>query len=537
VRLYFRAVRAQTLYNSPQREAHTDMGVMNDLSGTTLGAYQLLELLGRGGMATVYRAYQINVGREVAMKILSPDLAEEPEFISRFQHEAQLAAGLQHPNIVAVHDFGRVGPYSYLVMRLMEGGSLDRLLSGGRLSTDRVIQLTGQIASALDYAHGRGIVHRDLKPTNVLLDISGNAALTDFGIAKLMVGDQITGLTAAGTVMGTPTYMAPEQWRSEPVDARTDIYALGVIVFQMLAGRVPFASETPHGLMYQHLDAPPPPLRAIRPDLPLAVEPVIRKALAKNRQDRPISAGELARDLENALRFPAAAAYTPLPPRPATPPPMEPREAHPADRANDSPLILSRAEDRPFVPLSRGQTPPQPPVEVPPLVPYQPPRRPSAPDRHYEEPESGHATRFLGTLIAVAVGIGILLGIAVGIALLLSPNNSPQEPTLPFAPSGPTVIPDNLRPGIAIQSPDNNTVVDLGRSVTIRFIARGSQGITRVELQRFGQTINVANAGGQTTFSGWFDYVAASTGTHQLEIVPWSGDIPGTPATLTLIVR
>jgi serine/threonine protein kinase len=510
---------------------------MNDLSGTTLGAYQLLDVLGRGGMATVYRAYQINVGRAVAMKILSPDLAGEPEFISRFQHEAQLAAGLQHPNIVAVHDFGRVDSYTYLVMRLMEGGSLDHLLNGGRLSTDRVIQLTGQIASALDYAHARGIVHRDLKPTNVLLDASGNAALTDFGIAKLVSGDQITGLTAAGTVMGTPTYMAPEQWRSEPVDARTDIYALGVIVFLMLAGRVPFSSETPHGLMYQHLDAPPPPLRAIRPDLPLAVEPVIRKALAKNRQDRPASAGELAHDLETALRFPEAAAYTPLPPRPrpTEPHPIEPREAPPNDRAGDSPFILSRAEDRPFVRLSRGQTPSPPPVEVPPLVPYRPPRR-TAPDR-YEEPDSGHVTRFLGTLIAVAVGIGILLGIAVAIALLLSPNNSPQEPTLPYAPSGPTAVPDDMRPGAAIQSPDNNTVVELGRSVTIRFIARGSQGITRVELRRFDQTINVVSAGGETTFSGGFDYVAASTGTHQLEIVPWSGDIRGTPATLTLIVR
>jgi serine/threonine protein kinase len=513
---------------------------MNDLSGTTLGAYQLLDVLGKGGMATVYRAYQLNVGREVAMKLLSPDLAEEPEFISRFQHEAQLAAGLQHPNIVAVHDFGRAGAYTYLVMRLMEGGNLDHLLNGGRLSTDRVIQLTGQIASALDYAHARGIVHRDLKPTNVLLDVSGNAALTDFGIAKLVGGDQITGLTAAGTVMGTPTYMAPEQWRSEPVDARTDIYALGVMIFQMLAGRVPFASETPHGLMYQHLDAPPPPLRAIRPDLPLAVEPVLRKALAKHRQERPASAGELARDLETALRFPAEAAYTPLPPRPypTEPRPTDPRpiEPRPDDRANDSPYILSRAEERPFVPLSRGQTPSQPPVEVPPLAPYRPSRRPP-PDR-YEEPDTVHVTRFLGTFIAVAVGIGILLGIAVAIALLLSPNNNaPQEPTLPAVPSGPTAVPDDLRPGAAIQSPDNNTVVELGRSVTIRFIARGSQGITRVELRRFDQPLDVMTAGGETMFSGSFDYMAASTGTHQLEIVPWSGDIRGTPATLTLIVR
>jgi serine/threonine protein kinase len=224
---------------------------MNELSGTMLGPYQLREPLGRGGMATVYRANQLTVGRDVAVKVLSPDLADEPEFISRFEHEARVVAGLQHPNIVAIHDFGRVGPLTYLVMRLMEGGSLDRELRRGPLPNERVIQIAGQIAAALDYAHGRGIVHRDLKPTNVLLDAAGNASLTDFGIAKLVTGGPVTGLTAAGTVMGTPTYMAPEQWRSEPVDARTDVYALGVLIYQMLTGRVPFASETPHGLMYR----------------------------------------------------------------------------------------------------------------------------------------------------------------------------------------------------------------------------------------------------------------------------------------------
>ncbi len=289
---------------------------MNDLSGTTLGQYYLVEPIGKGGMATVYRAFQANVGRHVAVKVLSPDLADEAEFISRFEHEARVVAGLQHPNIVAVHDFGRDGVLTYLVMRLMEGGSLDHLLRGGRLPLERVIQLTWQIAGALDYAHGRGIVHRDLKPTNVLLDELGVAALTDFGIAKIITSQPVMGLTAAGTVMGTPTYMAPEQWRSEPVDARTDVYALGIIIYQMLTGRVPFAAETPHGLMYQHLDAEPPPLRAQRPDLPLAVEPVLRKALAKRRYDRYASASELARDLENALRFPAQTVYEPLPPRP-----------------------------------------------------------------------------------------------------------------------------------------------------------------------------------------------------------------------------
>jgi serine/threonine protein kinase len=487
---------------------------MNDLSGTMLGAYQLLELVGKGGMATVYRAYQVNVGREVAVKILSPDLAGEPEFLSRFEHEARIVAGLQHPNIVAIHDYGRVGQFTYLVMQLMSGGSLDQELHAGRLPVARVIQLTAQIASALDYAHGRGIIHRDLKPTNVLLDASGNACLTDFGIAKLVTGELVTGLTAAGTVMGTPTYMAPEQWRSEPVDARTDVYALGVLIYQMLAGRVPFISETPHGLMYQHLDAMPPPLRTFRSDLPLAVEPVIRKALAKRREDRYASAGELAHDLDSALRFPAQAVYEPLPPRLP--------EAHAGER---------RGQDRPFTPVPRPLTPSPPPVEIPPLPPYQPPRR--SVRGAYEGREEGHVTRFLGTIMLVAVGVGILVGVALGIALLLSPNTKP-EPTLPFAPTGP---PDDVRPVAVIQSPENNATARLGQTITIQFIARGRQGITRVELRRFNQTIDVLSAGGQNTFSGSFNYLPADTGAHVLEVVPWSGDIRGIAATVTVLVQ
>ena len=278
---------------------------MNELSGTMLGPYHLLDIIGKGGMATVYRAHQASMDRDVAIKVMSLDLADEPEFATRFKHEAQIIARLQHPHIVPVYDFGTESRrLTFLVMRLLPGGSLGDELRKGGLSTERVIELTRQIASALDYAHQRGVIHRDLKPTNVLLDEQGNAYLTDFGIAKMIGGSTITGVTSPGSVMGTPTYMAPEQWRSEPVDARTDVYALGVIVYQMLLGQVPFSSETPHGLMYQHLDSEPPSPRTIKPGLPMGIEPVIRKALAKSPNERYASAGDLARDLENALRFP-----------------------------------------------------------------------------------------------------------------------------------------------------------------------------------------------------------------------------------------
>ncbi|HMM29574.1 MAG TPA: serine/threonine-protein kinase, partial [Aggregatilineaceae bacterium] len=270
-----------------------------------LGPYEILEPIGRGGMATVYRAHQPSMDRDVAIKIISAELAAEPEFAERFEREARIIARLQHPHILPVFDFGREGEMTYLVMRLMEGGNLAHELRGGALPVKRAVELTRQIASALDYAHLRGIVHRDLKPTNVLLDNLGNAYLTDFGIAKMLGGGPTTGLTATGAVMGTPTYMAPEQWRAEPIDGRTDIYALGVIVYQMLVGQVPFAAETPHGLMYQHLDMEPPRPHSVKPDLPLSIEPVIDKALAKRPEDRYASAGELAAALEQAIQQPA----------------------------------------------------------------------------------------------------------------------------------------------------------------------------------------------------------------------------------------
>jgi hypothetical protein len=299
-----------------------------------------------------------------------------------------------------------------------------------------------------------------------------------------------------------------------------------VLIYQMLTGRVPFAAETPHGLMYQHLDAEPPLLRTFRPDLPLAVEPVVRKALAKNRADRYASAGELVRDLANALRFPAQTVYNPLPPR------------RPGDGIAEEERLPLRDQNRPFTSVPRTVTPPPrpftPPVELAPLPPYQPPVR-----RNFDEREEAHVTRFLLTIAAVVIGIGILFGVTLAVALLLSPGNNGADggPTLPVAPANPTDIPAELRPGVVIESPQNNASAGLGTTVTIQFVARGRQGITRVELRRFGQVIDAVAAGGQNTFAGWFFYSATSTGTHTLEVVPWSGDIRGDPATLAIIVQ
>ncbi len=273
------------------------------------GQYQIRSVLGKGGMATVYLARQASMERDVAVKVMAPELADDEQFVARFEHEAQLIARLQHPHILPVIDFGREGKHIYIVMQLVRGGSLDDRLSRGPLPLPLAGRMLGQIASALTFAHEQGIVHRDLKPNNVLLDERDNAYLTDFGIAKMLAGT--TKLTATGNVLGTPAYMAPEQWRGDPVDARTDIYALGIMLYEMVLGQLPFQGDTPYTLMYKHFNDPPPPPREKNPSLDPRVEAVILRALAKNPDDRYPSAEAMAEDFANAIRAVGKAASPP----------------------------------------------------------------------------------------------------------------------------------------------------------------------------------------------------------------------------------
>ncbi|MFQ3535516.1 MAG: protein kinase [Aggregatilineales bacterium] len=278
---------------------------MANLIGQTLGQYHVTVLLGKGGMAAVYRARQASVNRDVAIKVIKPDLVESEEFKVRFSREAQVIAALSHPHILKVFDYGQHGDVVYLVMELLNGGSLaDLLRKGGRLPLTEVTRLLEQIGGALDYAHRRAIVHRDLKPQNVLLDEEGNAFLTDFGIAKLL--GETSGLTQSGTAMGTPAYMSPEQWRGQNVDGRADIYALGVMLYEMLAGRVPFMGDTPYSMMHMHVFEALPSIRMARPDLPEAVQGVLAKSMAKDRDERFSTAGEMVNVFKAALSETAA---------------------------------------------------------------------------------------------------------------------------------------------------------------------------------------------------------------------------------------
>ncbi len=272
---------------------------MSDLVGKTLGPYKLEATLGKGGMAMVYRAYQASVKRYVAIKVMAAEIADQPGFVERFEREAEVIASLEHPHILPVIDYGNADGVHYLVMRYIEGGSLEDRMRRKPLSLGECSRLLGQMASALDYAHKHGVVHRDLKPNNVLLDSAENAYLTDFGIARLAQSEHK--LTATGSVMGTPAYMSPEQALGRPVDARSDIYTLGVVLYEMVLNKLPFAGDTPAALIFQHVYEQPTPPRQIRPDLPDSIALVLNRAMAKNPDERFQSAMELADAFADAV--------------------------------------------------------------------------------------------------------------------------------------------------------------------------------------------------------------------------------------------
>jgi serine/threonine protein kinase len=343
--------------------------------GSIVGGYRIDGQISRGGMGIVYRATNVALNRIYALKVLTPELAEDDRFRERFKREMRIAASLHHPNVVAIHYAGEHEGLLFFVMDFVSGSDLrDLLKDSGAIEPHRAVDLLAQFASALDAAHERGLVHRDVKPANILITVANgeeHSYLTDFGIAKRF--DTVSGLTAQGAVVGTVDYMAPEQISGGRTDARTDIYALACVFFQMLTGRVPYERENSVAKLFAHVHEPPPPLEGQLAELYPTFGPVLKKAMAKEPADRYLSAGDFARDAAAAL---AGTRYTGAPTVVATgeakPPGPEPSPAEtspaPAEAPSTAPATVraeAAAEVQPSpITTSAAATVPAPPPRI-----------------------------------------------------------------------------------------------------------------------------------------------------------------------------
>jgi serine/threonine protein kinase len=270
------------------------------LEGQTLGKYRVLDALGRGGMAQVYRGYHPQLDRHVAIKVLRADLVEQDEFLERFRREAHAASGLRHANIVQVFDFDTQDDFYYMVMELLEGDTLRARLNeyrvkNERMPLDEIVRILSDVLNGLAFAHSEGIIHRDIKPANIMLTKKGQAVLTDFGIAQILGSTRVT---VSGAMMGTLNYMAPEQGLENRCDARSDIYSLGIVLYEMLTGYTPFDADTPLAILMKHLNDPLPLPSKLDPNLPPPFEQIVLKALAKDPEDRYQSAEEMLMALQ-----------------------------------------------------------------------------------------------------------------------------------------------------------------------------------------------------------------------------------------------
>jgi len=431
---------------------------VENLVGQTLGQYQLRQLLGIGGMGAVYRAFQANLKREVAIKVLPASLARQPGYIERFNREAEIAASLEHAHIVPVYDYGTQNDISFVVMRLLTGGSLaDRLqyrTSGPSLH--EVASILQHLAAALDYAHSKNVIHRDIKANNVMFDEQGSAFLVDFGIAKLL--NVTSGLTGTGVAMGTPSYMSPEQWRGDQIGPAADQYALGVLTYAMVTGgRMPFEADTPYALMHKHLNEEPTPPQTFRSDLPTSVQLVMKQVMAKDPENRYPSVGAFAAAFTTSLRDiePKSTGFfqTPLPPR------------------IERQWITTDTD--PDLPTSRDVVPPSPrPPVVPPVTP--PPTEQPVGDTSPQGTRgvfrrSSTWLAALGVLIVGALIVLVALSLPGGLSALFGPTPT-STPTLTSTPTATLTSTPTLTPtATETATPTPSTpIAQALRSLTVR---------------------------------------------------------------------
>lgn len=424
----------------------------------TINHYQILDQLGQGGMATVFRAYDPRFKREVAIKLLPHALLHDPTFRVRFEREAQMIAGLEHPAIVPVYDYGEADGQPYLVMRLMTGGTLADRLAQGPLSMSEVARIFNRLAPALDAAHKQGIIHRDLKPGNILFDQWDEPYLADFGIAKLTDGDSTKALTATGGTMGTPAYMSPEQVQGGRLDGRSDVYALGVILFEMLTGKRPYEAMTPMAVALKHVTDPVPSLP--KADLPPECQTVVNKALAKTPDHRYETASSLAQDVQ---------ALTGNQPLPSGVKVVE----HPATE------VMMPA----FAQKPAAATPPPPSLKQPIA---QPRPTPAAPPSTKTTPERGRKLPAWLFGAGGVIGLFLCLGVVIAAAvIIMNPGDKDRTPTPPAVVAGDvtpdavtvdTTTPETTPATDSVEPPTSNAVASLEEvsQAVVQIVAQGT---------------------------------------------------------------
>jgi serine/threonine-protein kinase len=440
---------------------------LTHLIGKQLGRYTIQEEIGRGGMARVYRAQDTQLKRTVAIKVLLPQLAVDPEFAQRFEREAVTAANLRHANIVTIYDVGEQDGLRYIAMEYVRGRTLHAIIDErGALGLGYALTIVGPVAAALDYAHRQGAVHRDIKPQNIMIDVDGRVLLTDFGIAQPPESGSGERLTRTGIFMGTPEYISPEQASAQRVDGRSDLYSLGIATYEVITGNVPFSGATPQ-LIVAHAQKPPPPITTQDSDLPLELDRVMARILAKRPDQRYASGAEFIDDLRGVVRSYGIAVATPrqlagLVPAPSTdttvarqPAPAPPLASPPAaPRVGSSDPTQVGPTPRPAVPTMPSRSRP---AVLPPVLPSEeqydqlddlpqraPPARRALPP---EPPDDGGGGR-RGALVIGGLFGGLLLVVLFVIVSRGFPGSGTNvTPTRPSVPSPlPTVVPASPTP-------------------------------------------------------------------------------------------
>jgi serine/threonine protein kinase len=408
-------------------------GLIDFSPGAQIASYQLEEEIGRGGMAVVYRARDVRLGRWVALKVLAPDYAQDEAFRQRFIRESRTAASVDHPNIIPIFDAGEAGGVLYIAMRYVADQDVHSLLrSAGRLPAARALAIVGQVASALDAAHACGLVHRDVKPANMLLGgvadtgRADHVYLSDFGISKQL--NATSSLTMTGQVLGTLNYLAPEQIEGRQVDGRADAYALACTAFELLGGSPPFRRDENMAVMWAQLNAAPPRLTSLRPDLPPAVDQVLARALAKSPADRYPTCLAFSAALQHACAPALGAPDGAGPAAPVSPPPQAARPAAPT------------AAD----PVPTPATPPSGPPDGPDEQPARPATTPM-PVQHQPRPVGGTAPRKRRGVVAVVACVA-LLAVGGGVYAVLHDSALRNGPSAVAGSTGPSMLPSSAGP-------------------------------------------------------------------------------------------